>query len=97
MIDAEHAHARGQFEIAHLLHTYAFQETRAAKLVREEIELRAKAEKAAEQMGFSQKQLLLFREKSVKETLRAEAQRNFFLAERYIVDKAVSRDSAFGR
>lgn len=90
MIDADRARQGGQFEVAQVLFSFACEETRANKLVREEMELRAKAATAAEHASQAQKQLLAYRLKYVKDTLQAEAQRNFFLAERYIAEKSVS-------
>ena len=90
MIDADRARQAGQFEVAQVLFSFACEETRANKLVREEMELRAKAATASEHASQAQKQLLAYRLKYVKDTLQAEAQRNFFLAERYIAEKSVS-------
>lgn len=90
MIDADRARQGGQFEVAQVLFSFACEETRANKLVREEMELRAKAATAAEHAAQAQKQLLAYRLKYVRDTLQAEAQRNFFLAERYIAEKSVS-------
>lgn len=91
MIDASRARHHGQFEVAHLLHSYAVQETRPVKLIREEIEIRAHAQQAQAQMMAHQRNLLAYRQGFVVDLLQKEARRNFLLAERYIEDKAVSR------
>lgn len=93
MIDADRARAAGQFESAALLCCYALSETRSARLVKEEVDLRALSQKLSVALQREHSGLVSFRQKSVRETLRAEAQRNFFLAERYVVDKSVRQNT----
>lgn len=75
--------------MAHFLFTYGFEETHPTKLIREEMEIRMRAKSLTEQMGLMKVQLAEYRQRAVREILRAEAQRNFFLAQRYSEDKSV--------
>ena len=88
MIDADVAQRMGQFETAHLLFSYAFDETRGNRLLREEIEIRARAKVCVDALSGVLRNQRAFRVKSITAQLRAEAQRNFFLAERYLVEKS---------
>jgi len=87
-IDADRARQFGQFEVAHLLFTYAFEQTRPSKLVREEVELRSKSAHASRMMSSMHRSLLARRLRGIKDSLNGEAQRNYFLAERYMVEKS---------
>jgi len=88
MIDGEVSRRIGQFETASLLFGYARDETRANKLVKEETELRNKAKALTEQMTAAHQKLVADRTKAIRDALQAEAQRNYFLAERYIQGKS---------
>lgn len=86
MTDAELACQIQQFETATFLYRYAFESLKNARILREEGQLKEAAEKAVKEMEDENSSILEKYGKQRENVVTLEAQRNFYLADRYIED-----------